>query len=157
MFKSCQNSNLIIDSESIIAIARCWRQSWPHSRRGFSQLSVSFKNLEVICSARLGSAWPEQETLSPSFSQHRQQQQHTPQLRRIPGQRGGGRWLLDVAAGKRHLSSVPRDHSVSVASLGHPTLYNCILLFKVLWSQRAVSCGAACTSQQHGAQSLSLT
>ena len=24
---------------------------------GFSQLSVSFKNLEVICSAQLGSAW----------------------------------------------------------------------------------------------------
>ena len=103
---------------------------------GFSQLSVSFKNLEVICSAQPSSARPGQETLSPSFSQHRQRQQHTPHLRRIPRQRGGGGGCCRRVVGRGIcLLSLETIHCPWPA---WATPHNCIILFKVLCWWRAV-------------------
>ena len=111
---------------------------------GFSQLSVSFKNLEVICSAQPSSARPGQETLSPSFSQHRQRQQHTSHLRRIPRQRGGGGGCLLLAAGGgwwEEASVFCPERPFTVRGQPGPawaTPHNCIILFKVLCWWRAV-------------------
>ena len=82
---------------------------------------------------------------------------HTSHLRRIPRQRGGGGgcWLLEAGGGKRHLSSVPGDHSLSVASLGQPGPPPITVSFYLKCC--AVASCAACTIQQHRAQSLSLT
>ena len=123
---------------------------------GFSQLSVSFKNLEVICSAQPSSARPGQETLSPSFSQHRQRQQHTPHSTSTQNTqtKRRGRWLLAAVGGWWEEASVfcPWRPFTVRGQPGPPPITVSFYL-----KCCAVASCAACTIQQHRAQSLSLT
>ena len=111
---------------------------------GFSQLSVSFKNLEVICSAQPSSARPGQETLSPSFSQHRQRQQHTPHFtstQNTQTKRRGRRLLAAGGGGWEEASVFCPWRPFTVRGQPGPawaTPHNCIILFKVLCWWRAV-------------------